>query len=129
MADQHSEDEAFSTDMQLIEDLAAGLRSHRWPGDSDTIVEFGDLENTSILAVRNGVFTYETTSRGQRSVRAAFSSARDARRYPGHGAVRLRPAHQSDAAAGHATARRRKPARGRADRTPADLAWRRGHLP
>jgi hypothetical protein len=81
MADQHSEDEAFSTDMRLIEELAAGLRSRRRPGDSDTIVEFGDLENISILAVRNGVFTYETTDRGQRPIRAAFSSARDARRY------------------------------------------------
>ena len=80
MADQHGADEAFSTDMQLIEELAAGLRMRRWPGDSDTIVELGDLEDTSILAVRNGVFTYETTSRGQRSIQAAFSSARDARR-------------------------------------------------
>jgi hypothetical protein len=80
MADQHGADEAFSTDMQLIEELAAGLRMSRWPGDSDTIVELGDLEDTSILAVRNGVFTYETTSRGERSIQAAFSSARDARR-------------------------------------------------
>ena len=74
MADQHSADEAFSTDMQLIEELAAGLRMSRWPGDSDTIVELGDLEDTSILAVRNGVFTYETTSRGERSIQAAFRS-------------------------------------------------------
>jgi hypothetical protein len=80
MADRHSEDEAFSTDMQLIEELAAGLRLRHWPGDSDTIVELGGLEDTSILAARNGVFSYETTSRGQRSIQAAFSSARDARR-------------------------------------------------
>ena len=121
MADQHGADEAFSTDMQLIEELAAGLRMSRWPGDSDTIVELGNLEDTSILAVRNGVFTYEPrVGDSARFKRRSLGAGRPP--LPGHGTVRVLPVRQSDAAAGHETARRRKQARGRADRTSADLA-------
>ena len=81
MTHQRSEDEGFSADRALIEALAKGLRLDHWPGDLDTLVELGDMENTRILAHRHGTFTFETTSRGQRSIEAAFSSARDARRY------------------------------------------------
>ena len=81
MTHQRSEDEGFSADRALIEALAKGLGLTRWPGDLDTLVELGDMENTRILAHRHGTFTFETTSRGQRSIEAAFSSARDARRY------------------------------------------------
>jgi hypothetical protein len=81
MTHQRSEDEGFSADRALIEALAKGLGLDRWPGDADTLVELGDMENTCILARRHGTFTFETTSRGQRSIKAAFGSARDARRY------------------------------------------------
>ena len=81
MPDQRSEDETLSADMLLINELVEGLRLSRWPGDSETILEVGNLEDTRILAVRHGLFTFETTSRGQRYPDAAFSSARDARRY------------------------------------------------
>ena len=81
MTHQRSDDEGFSADKALIEALAKGLGLTRWPGDSDTLVELGDMENTRILARRHGTFTFETTSRGQRSIEAAFNSARDARRY------------------------------------------------
>ena len=81
MTHQGSEDEGFSADRALIEALAKGLGLDRWPGDSDTLVELGDMENTRVLARRHGAFSFETTSRGQRSIQAAFSSARDARRY------------------------------------------------
>jgi hypothetical protein len=81
MSDQRSEDEAFSADMLLINELVAGLRLHPRRGDSETILNVGDSEDTRLLAVRYGLFTFETTSRGERSVEAAFSSARDARRY------------------------------------------------
>jgi hypothetical protein len=65
----------------LINELAEGLRLSRRPGDSETILNVGDSEDTRLLAVRSGLFTFETTSRGQPSKEAAFSSARDARRY------------------------------------------------
>jgi hypothetical protein len=81
MSDQPSEDEAFLTDMLLIEELVEELGLDRWPGDSETILEVGDLEDTRVLAVRHGLFTFEITSRGKRSTAAVFSSARDARRY------------------------------------------------
>jgi hypothetical protein len=81
MAEQQRQDEAFADDMALIEKLVRDLRLHRWPGDPETVLEVGDLENTSILAIRHGLFTFETTSRGRRSIAAVFSSARDARRY------------------------------------------------
>jgi hypothetical protein len=81
MSDQRAEDEEFSADMLQIQELADGLGLDRWPGDSDTILEIGDLENTRILAMRQGLFTFETTSRGQRSTEAVFSAARDSRRY------------------------------------------------
>jgi hypothetical protein len=80
-SDQPIEDEAFSADMLLIEELVEELGLDRWPGDSETIMEVGDLENTRVLAVRHELFTFETVSRGQRSTAAVFSSARDARRY------------------------------------------------
>jgi hypothetical protein len=50
----------------------------RVPG---TLLEIGNLEGTRVLALRHGNLTFETTSRGQRSTDAVFSSARDARRY------------------------------------------------
>jgi hypothetical protein len=81
MSDQRSEDETFSADMLLINALVEGLRLSRRPGDSETILNVGDSEDTRLLAVRHGLFTFETTSRGERSMDAAFSSARDARRY------------------------------------------------
>jgi hypothetical protein len=81
MADHQPRDDTFPDDMALIERLVRDLRMHRWPGDSETILEVGDMENTSVLAVRHGLFTFETTSRGKRSIEAVFSSARDARRY------------------------------------------------
>jgi hypothetical protein len=81
MSDQPSEDEAFLADMLLIEELVEELGLDRWPGDADTILEVGDLEDTRVLAVRHGLFTFEITSRGERSTAAVFSSARDARRY------------------------------------------------
>jgi hypothetical protein len=81
MSDQRSEDKTFSADIVLIEKLAEGLRLSRRPGDSETILNVGDSEDTRLLAVRSGRFTFETTSRGQTSMEAAFSSARDARRY------------------------------------------------
>jgi hypothetical protein len=81
MSDQQGRDEAFSADMLLIEELVTNLGLSHWPGDADTILEVGDLENTIALAVRQGLFTFETTSRGKRSTAAVFSSARDARRY------------------------------------------------
>ena len=81
MSDQRSEDKTFSADIVLIEKLAERLRLSRRPGDSETILNVGDSEDTRLLAVRSGLFTFETTSRGQPSMEAAFSSARDARRY------------------------------------------------
>jgi hypothetical protein len=81
MPDHPSEDEAFSTDMLLIEELVEELGLDRWPGDSETILEVGDLEDTRVLAIRHGLITFEITSRGKRSTAAVFSSARDARRY------------------------------------------------
>jgi hypothetical protein len=81
MSDQQGRDEAFSADMLLIEELVTDLGLSHWPDDADTILEVGDLENTIALAVRHGLFTFETTSRGKRSTAAVFSSARDARRY------------------------------------------------
>jgi hypothetical protein len=80
-SDQFNEDEAFSADMLLIEELVEELGLDRWPGDSETILEVGDLENTRILAVRHELFTFETTSRGERSTTAVFNYARDARRF------------------------------------------------
>ena len=61
MTHQRSEDEGFSADRALIEALAKGLGLTRWPGDPDTLVELGDMENTRILAHRHGTFTFETT--------------------------------------------------------------------
>ena len=81
MSDQRSEDKTFSADMLLINELVEGLRLSRRPGDSETILNVGDSEDTRLLAVRHGLFTFETTSRGQRYMEAAFNSARDARRY------------------------------------------------
>ena len=80
-SDQSRKDETFPADMLLIEELVEELGLDRWPGDPETILEIGDLENTRVLAVRHGLFTFETTSRGRRSTAAVFSSARDARRY------------------------------------------------
>jgi hypothetical protein len=81
MSDQRSEDETFSADMLLINELVEGLRLSRLPGDSEAILNVGDSEDSRLLAVRHDLFTFETTSRGKRYMEAAFSSARDARRY------------------------------------------------
>jgi hypothetical protein len=80
-SDQSNEGEAFSADMLLIEELVEELGLDRWPGDSETILEVGDLEATRVLAARHGLFTFETTSRGERSTTAVFNDARDARRF------------------------------------------------
>ena len=81
MNDQQGQDDAFAADMLLIEELVDELGLDRWPGDSETILEVGNLEDTRVLAIRHGLFTFETTSRGVRSTAAAFNSARDARRF------------------------------------------------
>jgi hypothetical protein len=81
MTDQQGQDDAFAADMLLIEELVDELGLDRWPGDSETILEVGNLEDTRVLAIRHGLFTFETTSRGVRSTAAAFNSARDARRF------------------------------------------------
>jgi hypothetical protein len=81
MSDQRSEDETFSADMLLINELVDGLRLSRQPGDAEVILNVGDSEDTRLLAVHHGLFTFETTTRGQRYLEAAFTSARDARRY------------------------------------------------
>jgi len=81
MSDQRSEDKTFSADMLLINELVEGLRLSRRPSDSETILNVGDSEDSRLLAVRHGLFTFETTSRGQRYMEAAFHSPRDARRY------------------------------------------------
>jgi hypothetical protein len=80
-SDEPLKDETFSADMLLIEELVDELGLDHWPADSETILEVGNLEDTRVLAIRHGLFTFETTSRGQRSITAAFNSARDARRY------------------------------------------------
>ena len=81
MTDRQSDDDASAADMLLIEELVDELGLDRLPGDSETILEIGNLEDTRILAIRHGLFTFETTSRGVRSTAAVFNSARDARRY------------------------------------------------
>jgi len=81
ISDHQSQDEDFSADLRLIEELVRGLSLNRWSGGAETILEVGDLEVTRILAVRHDLFTFETTDRGRRSTAAVFSSARDARRY------------------------------------------------
>ena len=80
-SDEPLEDEAFLVDMLLIEELVDELGLEHWPADSETILEVGSIEDTRVLAIRHGLFTCETTSRGERSIAAAFSSPRDARRY------------------------------------------------
>jgi hypothetical protein len=80
-SDEPLKDEAFSADMLLIDELVDELGLDHRPADSETILEVGNLEDTRVLAIRHGSFTSETTSRGQRSIAAAFNSARDARRY------------------------------------------------
>jgi hypothetical protein len=81
MSDQRNEDETFSADMLLINELIEGLGLGRRSADSETVLNVGDSEDTRLLAVRRGLFTFETISRGKRYMDAAFSSARDARRY------------------------------------------------
>ena len=66
MADRQGEDNAYAADMLLIEELVDELGLDRWPGDSETILEVGNLEDTRILAIRHGLFTFETASRGVR---------------------------------------------------------------
>src|SRR4029450_8396464 len=80
-SDEPHKDEAFLVDMLLIDELVDELGLDHWPADSETILEVGTLEDTRALATRHGLFTFETTSRGERSIAAAFSSPRDARRY------------------------------------------------
>src|SRR4029453_7312639 len=80
-SDEPLKDEAFSVDMLLIEELVDELGLDHWPADSETILEVGNPEDTGVLAIRHGLFTVETTSRDERSIAAAFSSPRDARRY------------------------------------------------
>jgi hypothetical protein len=55
MSDRPGEDEAFLTDMLLIEELVEELGLDWWPGDSETMLEVGDLEDTRVLAVRHGL--------------------------------------------------------------------------
>ena len=81
MTDQQGGDQQAAADMALIGALANGLQLQRWPGDPDTIVELGDLEVTSLLGRRPGGYTFETRDRGTRSIKAVFSTERDARRY------------------------------------------------
>ena len=80
-SDEPLKDETFSVDMLLIEELVDELGLDHWPADSETILEVGNFEDTRVLAIRHGLFTVETTSRGERSIAAAFSYPRDARRY------------------------------------------------
>jgi hypothetical protein len=80
MTDRQSDDDAFAVDMLLIEELVDELSLDRWSGDSETILEVGNLEDTRAVAIRHDLFTFETTSRGVRSTAAVFNSARDARR-------------------------------------------------
>jgi hypothetical protein len=80
-SDEPLEDEAFLVDMLLIEEFVDELGLEHRPADSETILEVGSLEDTRVLAIRHGLFTCETTSHGERSIAAAFSSPRDARRY------------------------------------------------
>src|SRR4029453_19007966 len=80
-SDEPHKDEAFLVDMLLIDELVDELGLDHWPADSETILEVGNLEDTRVLATRHGVFTFETTSRGEGSIAAAFSPPRDARRY------------------------------------------------
>src|SRR4030095_523032 len=79
--DEPHKDEAFLVDMLLIEELVDELGLDHWPADSETILAVGNLEGTRGVAIRHGLFAFETTPRGQRSTTAAFNSARDARRY------------------------------------------------
>ena len=51
MTDQQGEDGAFAADMLLIDELVDELGLDRWPGDSETILEVGNLEDTRILAI------------------------------------------------------------------------------
>jgi hypothetical protein len=81
MSDQPPHDETFPDDLLLLEELTRWLGLQRWPGDAETMLEVGDSEITSILAVRHGTFTFEIKDRGHRSTHAAFGSARDARRF------------------------------------------------
>jgi hypothetical protein len=81
MAERYSEDDGFSADMLLIDELVDELGLSRWRGDPDIILEVGDFEETRILSRRLDLFTFETRSRGRRSTAAVFSSARDARCY------------------------------------------------
>ncbi len=81
MNDQQGQDDAIAADMLLIDELVDELGLDRWPADSETILEVGNLEDTRVLAIRHGLYTFETTSRGVRSTAAAFNSARDARRF------------------------------------------------
>src|SRR4029453_18087258 len=80
-SDEPHKDEAFLVDMLLIDELVDELGLDHWPADSETIFQGGNLEDTRVPATRHGLFRFETTSRGERSIAAAFSSPRDARRY------------------------------------------------
>ena len=69
-------------DWALIEQfIAEDAEWQRWPGDKGTILDIGDLETHWVLAKRKGRFTFETISRGHRTVTADFAVARDARRF------------------------------------------------
>ena len=77
MAAIDSEEQA---DWALIEQfIAEDVEWQRWPGDEGTILDIGDLETHWVLAERDGRFTFETISRGHRTVTADFAVARDAR--------------------------------------------------
>ena len=61
--------------------LAEDPNWRHWPGDKATILDIGNQEDEWVIAVRKGVVTFETISRGHRQVSAVFSRARDAWRF------------------------------------------------
>ena len=75
-SDQSNEGEAFSADMLLIEELVEELGLDRWPGDSETILEVGDLENTRVLAVRHGLSpSRQRVAESDRQLRSSITRA------------------------------------------------------
>lgn len=66
----------------LVDDfLAEDPQWQHWQGDKATIVDIGNLDDEWVIAVRKGVVTFETISRGHRYVCAEFGRAREAWRF------------------------------------------------